>query len=153
MVQFKNRYINKINYLLKILRNNFYVYKGEIDFKKKIMPKYKFSFCLENASNYKGYITEKIFHCFFYNTVPIYSGPENIENHIPEECYINYNNFKSLDELHKFMQNIRKNDYNKYLYSADDFLNNSVKSTFSIEYYCNVVMKEILHFKNLLISK
>ena len=51
-------------------------YRGDIFDKLKTLSMYKFSICYENATNYPGYITEKIFHCFFSNVVPIYLGPK-----------------------------------------------------------------------------
>jgi hypothetical protein len=42
-----------------------------VDSKKNTLEKYKFSICYENARDIPGYITEKIFDCFFAGCVPI----------------------------------------------------------------------------------
>jgi hypothetical protein len=49
---------------------NYLSYKGKIDSKKDTLEKYKFSICYENARDTPGYITEKIFDCFFAANSP-----------------------------------------------------------------------------------
>lgn len=146
---FNNKYLNKLNSIIPFAKNNFNVYKGTIDEKINTLPNYKFSFCLENASNYKGYITEKIFHCFFYNTVPIYQGPANINDYIPKETYIDYNSFDSLYKLYDYINNVDENQYNQYLNEAKNFLNKLHNSTFSIKYYCSLLINQIHYYNTL----
>ena len=55
-----------------------------------IFNKYKFIICYENSYS-DGYITEKIFNCFYAKTIPIYNGAPNINNYINSESYINPN--------------------------------------------------------------
>ena len=61
-----------------------------------IFNKYKFIICYENSYT-DGYVTEKIFNCFYAKTIPIYNGAPNINNYINSESYINPN--LSEDEL------------------------------------------------------
>ncbi|MCL1721757.1 glycosyltransferase family 10, partial [Vibrio parahaemolyticus] len=49
-------------------------YKGSVESKTHTLKNYKFCICFENAQMIEGYITEKIFDCFFSATVPIYWG-------------------------------------------------------------------------------
>lgn len=94
-------------------------YKGEIESKFDILSKFEFSLCFENMLM-TGYITEKIFDCFFVGTIPIYLGETNIENSIPNNCFIDarkFNNYKeiaeyilslSTDEIEEYRSNVRK---------------------------------------------
>jgi len=148
--EFKNRYLNKFNLIFKIFKNNLKVYKGIANNKKNLLPNYKFTFCLENSKNYQGYITEKIFHCFFYNTVPVYFGAKNIDKFIPKECYINYDYFDNMNELNKYLKSIDKIQYFNFLKAADEFLTSPKSNIFSIDYYKKVVIKEILYFRQLI---
>lgn len=52
-----------------------------------VMNKYKFILCFENSYG-NGYITEKIFNCFFAKTIPIYKGSPIIENYINIDAFI-----------------------------------------------------------------
>lgn len=55
-----------------------------------IFQRYKFVFVCENSTN-NGYITEKIFNCYFAQTIPIYSGSQNIEYYFNAGSFINLN--------------------------------------------------------------
>ena len=102
----KNRYINflfKKSKLSKLVKPNFRSYKGKVDSKKDVLEKYKFAICYENARDISGYITEKIFDCFFAGCVPIYWGADNIIEHIPKECFIDKREF---DTYEKYMKNM-----------------------------------------------
>ena len=62
-------------------------YKGRVDEKLPTLRKYKFAICYENAKEIPGYITEKIFDCFFAGCIPVYWGPDNIENFIRNRIF------------------------------------------------------------------
>ena len=109
----------------KILGNNYSNWRGSVDpkNKKKLINQYKFIFVIENSSEYNGYITDKIFETFFSASIPIYLGPNNINNHIPDNCFINLRNFKNFDELYYFLNSIDVEKYNDYLENIKNFLN------------------------------
>lgn len=75
------RIINRISFVTKFLRYDFKNYRGAIKpsliNKITILKKYKFSIIIENSLT-NGWISEKIFHCFFSSTVPIYLGAPNV---------------------------------------------------------------------------
>ena len=56
-----------------------------------LLQQYKFVFVCENSTN-NGYITEKIFNCYFSNIIPIYNGSQDIEYYFNKETFINLNN-------------------------------------------------------------
>lgn len=63
-----------------------------------IFQQYKFVFVCENSVS-DGYITEKIFNCFFSHSIPIYSGSNAINRFINKDSFINVNNINSLHTL------------------------------------------------------
>ena len=99
----ENRYIRflvlKVAKLSKLLTPYFPSYKGMVESKLETLSKYKFAICYENAQMIPGYITEKIFDCFFAGCVPVYWGAPNITEHIPQNCFIDRRKFKSHEEL------------------------------------------------------
>lgn len=120
-------------------------YKGKTDNKLKTLSQYKYSFTFENCSGLKGYVTEKIFDCFFAGTVPIYWGAEDIENYIPEECYIDYRKFKSIEEVVDYCQKLTEEEYEKYRVAAKNYLNGDYfKENFSVEAYVERMCRAIL---------
>ena len=100
------KYLNEkyFKIIREILSVNYPSWKGTIkaEDKKIIINRYKFVFILENSSDYNGYITDKIFETFISGSIPLYLGPNNINKHIPHNCFINLKDFKTLDELYFF---------------------------------------------------
>jgi hypothetical protein len=52
-----------------------------------VLNKYKFVICFENSYS-NGYVTEKIFNCFFARAVPIYKGDPDIRKYIRSSSFI-----------------------------------------------------------------
>ena len=86
------------------------VYKGPTENKHKTLSDYKYSICFEN-SRMRGYITEKIFDCFYAGTVPIYYGASDISDFIDPSSYIDYKNFSGLADLKRFIDNLSDSQY------------------------------------------
>lgn len=132
----------------KILKTNFFIkknYCGEIKSKKKILKKYLFNICVENIYNEKDYITEKIFDSFFCGCIPIYLGASNILNYIPKNTFINMNDFKNLDEMLTYINNLNDNDIKDYLTNIKLFLKDIKSKKFSPDHFAN-------YFSNLIIK-
>ena len=112
------RIFNRFDFLTKKFSYNFKCYKGTIkqSLKSKLrtIEKYKFSFVFENTS-LNGWITEKLFHCFFSLTVPVYMGPPNINKYIPKNCFININDFNSYEELYTHLIRMDESRYLIYI--------------------------------------
>ena len=89
--------------------NTYKSYKGRILDKYEILQNYKFCVCFENEKS-PGYITEKIFDCFFTGTIPIYFGATNIEKYIPETCYVDFRNYSSFNECLKYLKNMTREE-------------------------------------------
>ena len=79
-----------------------------------VLNQYKFVLCYENSYK-KGYITEKIFNCFFAQTIPMYKGAHDIADCINTNCFIDMRN---KDYLHT-IQSIKDDEvlYNSYIYA------------------------------------
>lgn len=147
----ENRYINflfKKTKLSKLVKPNFPSYKGKVDSKKEVLEKYKFAICYENARDISGYITEKIFDCFFAGCVPIYWGADNIIEHIPKECFIDKREFDSYEKLYKYMKNMSDEEYMNYLDNIENFLNSDKAYQFSSECFANTLVGSNLEYKN-----
>lgn len=112
------------------------VYKGAIkgNEKTKVMARYRFNFCLENTFGIRGLISEKIFDCFEAGTVPIYYGAPDINRHIPKSCFIPYEDFSSMRDLHHFLRTMDYSTYLSYLQSAQLFLQKEA-AYFSVDHF------------------
>jgi hypothetical protein len=87
---------------------------------------YKFVFVSENSFN-DGYITEKIFNCYFSRTIPIYYGSSKINYYFNENTFININLINKLvlidqldPDINKIIKQIttlanNETNYNEYI--------------------------------------
>ena len=73
----------------------------------EVFNKYKFILCIENSYN-PGYITEKIFNCFFANTIPVYLGDPDVCNYINPESFIDLRSENWLEKLNDLSSNQEK---------------------------------------------
>lgn len=113
-------------------------WKGCVKSKAAIYNNYKFAICLENT-RVNGYITEKIFDCMIHGIVPVYGGAYNVTSYIPQECFIDYFQFPSLDAMTEYLVSMEEDTYNQYLDNIFHFLKsdkciqfNSQKSVYLI---------------------
>jgi len=104
-----------------------------------IFNKYKFIICFENSYE-DGYITEKIFNCFFAKTLPIYKGSLIIDQYINTQSFIDGRDIQTSIELLKIL----KSDellYNKYITSKK--ISNSYNNENYQEELGNFIMKKL----------
>lgn len=120
-------------------------YKGFIKSKREVLEKYKFSICYENSRDISGYITEKIFDCFFAGNVPVYWGADNITSHIPKGCFIDKRDFETYEDLYNFMKNMDDKTYIGYLNNIEKFLNSEQGYLFSAEHFVKTIVDTILN--------
>lgn len=118
------------------------LYKGEVESKLETYKNYRFAICFENA-RIPGYITEKIFDCFEAKCVPVYYGDPTISQAIPNDCFIDYTQFSSMDECYHFLKNMTENEYDKYLEAIDRFHLSQQCNVFSIKLFIQILLKVI----------
>lgn len=143
----ENKYVNILlrkSKLSKMFKPSFSSYKGKVDSKKEVLEKYKFAICYENARDISGYITEKIFDCFFAGCVPIYWGANNITEHIPKDCFIDKRKFDSYEKLYEFITSINNEKYLQYLENIETFLKSDKAYLFSSEFFAKTLIGTII---------
>lgn len=109
------------------------IYKGPCACKFTVLSQYDFSLCFENM-HMQGYITEKIFDCFYAGTVPIYWGAKDISALIPENTYIDFRKFDTVYALKNYLFSLSPADILSYKHAARDFL----KSPEGLNYYHSI---------------
>jgi len=119
-------------------------YRGAIASKHAILEHYKFSICYENVLGIPGYITEKIFDCFFAGCIPVYLGAPNITKFIPEETFIDKRKFSGYSELFEYLDNLSDDEYRKYLTAIQDYVESGKIHPFSAEYFADTLLGEVM---------
>lgn len=106
-------------------------WRGPVQDKIGTLRGYKFNVCYENSRDLKGYVTEKIFDAFAAGVVPIYWGASNIEEYVPEDCFIDRRRFGDWEELYRFLKGMSEEEYNGYLERAERFLQSREAARFT----------------------
>lgn len=138
----KRKIINPFYRLLNL--QPFSSYRGSVKNKNETLSHYKFAICYENVSGLPGYITEKIFDCFFAGCVPIYWGAANVEKYIPIECFIDRRKFVDHESLYTFLTEITEESYVIYQQSIKKFLASEDAKQFYAEHFSATVVASIL---------
>lgn len=78
---------------------------------KKIdmLRQYKFTICFENTV-YPGYHTEKLFHAKVAGCVPLYNGHKTIEADFNSKCFLNLQDFSSMEEFCNVIKQLDQNN-------------------------------------------
>lgn len=118
-------------------------YKGEVKDKGEILRQSKFSYCYENSKNLSNYITEKIFDSLVNGCVPIYWGADNVEEHIPENCFVDRRKFKNTSEVHEHLLSISEKEYKRYQDNIFQFLESNDATKFSSKYIASTIVKHV----------
>jgi alpha(1,3/1,4) fucosyltransferase len=118
------------------------VYRGRTESKAETLGQHKFALCFENAI-IKGYITEKIFDCFFAGTVPIYWGAPNIEEVVPSNCFIDMRCFASYAELRSYLISLSEKDICTYKENAWQYIKSPQFRPFTKEAFAEIFAQMI----------
>lgn len=138
------RILNRIKFLRFLFAEKHTSYKGKVEKKINVLSKYKFCFCYENSNLIPGYISEKIWDCFFAGCIPIYYGAPNIQDYIPADIFIDFRQFDSYEKMYSYLKNMNELDYSKYLNRTKEFLNSKKAYSFSAECYVDTLIREII---------
>jgi hypothetical protein len=117
-------------------------WKGTTKKKRQILGNSKFSICYENAI-FPGYITEKIFDCFFAGCIPVYLGAPNITQYIPATAFVDRRRFASETELFRYLKGISEAEYLGYRKAIDDFLHSPEIQRFSSEAFARLILEHV----------
>jgi len=117
-------------------------YKGSCKNKVSTLAEYQFSICFENA-HFPGYITEKVFDCFFAGCIPIYYGAPDIEKYVPKETFIDFRNFNGYGDLDKYLQEVSSSTACSYLEAAKAFLASKAFEPFYQDYFASSVLSAL----------
>lgn len=98
--------------------------RGTTPSKARTLGSYRFALCFENMV-LKGWITEKIFDCFFAGTVPVYWGAPDVQELIPPDCYIDFREFMDFGTLREHLHSLTMDDVEAYRLAAKRYLASS----------------------------
>ena len=112
------------------------VWRGAVASKAETLGRYTFAICFENMI-LEGWITEKIFDCFFSGAVPVYLGAPDITDWIPSECFVDMRDFDDYGELRAFLRALSPSAIESYRSAARDYLASDRFHPFSKEAFAD----------------
>ena len=110
--------------------------------KSETFSRYRFALCFEN-SILNGWITEKIFDCFFAGTIPIYWGAPDILDWVPAGCFVDMRQFGDFAELRAFLHGLTPQQEETYRNEARQFLASDAFAPFRIDRWVDLHLKVI----------
>ena len=113
-------------------------WRGSARSKSTTLAQYRYALCFEN-SVLKGWITEKLFDCFFAGTIPVYWGAPDVLDWVPSECFIDMREFKDFAELRSFLHSRSPADEQGYREAARDYLLSDRFDPFRIDTFVDLV--------------
>jgi hypothetical protein len=116
-------------------------YRGAMDNKLNTLVNYNFNIAYENCNDQTGYITEKILDSFMAGVPPVYYGSAGVERHIPQDAYISVHDFKTYDDLFKYLKYMKYNEYQGYLQAIDRFITSDKAEQFSNDWFIERMFK------------
>lgn len=119
-------------------------YRGRIEHKREVLARTRFSICYENVRDMPGYITEKIFDCFFSGCVPVYWGANNITEHIPPDCFIDRRKFRDTGEVYAFLKAMPEQEFRGYQQRIAAYLRSDAAYPFSSEFFAETIVNTIV---------
>jgi alpha(1,3/1,4) fucosyltransferase len=118
-------------------------YKGKVRYKSDVLQHTRYAICFENAKGFDGYITEKIFDCFFSGCVPVYWGADNVTDFIPPACFIDMRSFPSYQALYEFLIGITDEQFAAYQAAIQTFLSSRASQAFGAACFVDTLFNRI----------
>ncbi|NOT17935.1 MAG: hypothetical protein HOP20_07725 [Sulfuriferula sp.] len=119
-------------------------FRGKVAHKRDVLMKTRFAICYENVRDLPGYITEKIFDCFFSGCVPVYWGASNITDHIPADCFIDRRQFRDTCEVYNFLKAMTEQEFIGYQQRIAAFLQSDAAYPFGSEFFAETIVTTIV---------
>jgi len=116
------------------------VYRGKALSKAETLGQYTFALCFENMI-LNGWITEKLFDCFFAGTVPVYWGAPNIEDRVPAGCFIDMRKFAGYADLREYLKSLPEKEIQQFRENARDYLSSARYRPFTKEAFGEMFLR------------
>jgi hypothetical protein len=129
-----------------IFKSNRYknISSGVVVDKDREMSNFDFSICFENVKGIPDYFTEKITDTMIAGVIPVYYGCPNINKYFPENTYIDFQEFRNVEELFDFLIKMPVDMINEYKLNIKNFLDSQDSDIFTGDYFARSIADEIL---------
>jgi hypothetical protein len=140
-----------ISWVHKFLHHRSYrCAKGLTSSKIETLSNYRFCLAFENITGNYGYISEKIFDCFYSGVVPIYLGDYNIQKFVEPNAYVDARKFRTDKDLLIYIQSCSKSDWEEMYIAGQDYLKSEKIKEFQEQIFARRMLEiiQIVQFKS-----
>jgi hypothetical protein len=88
-------------------------YRGACPSKYDVLGGYRFCLCLENMPM-SGYVTEKIYDCFYAGAIPLYLGAPDISKYVDKSAYIDVSRYASWLKMWEHIKDMSDDEVQMY---------------------------------------
>ena len=117
-------------------------HRGAASDKHETLSGYRFALCLENT-RFPGYISEKLFDCFFTGTIPVYLGAPDVADYIPKDTFISADSHADYHELLTHLRNLDAEEVEMHLSAAKRFRSSAAFKRFTEDQFLGSMMSAI----------
>jgi len=125
-------------------RTEFPSWRGKVAAKRDVLLTTRFAICYENVKDFPGYITEKIFDCFFAGCVPVYWGPSDVTSVVPPACFIDRRHFATHEALYQALSAMDDAAYRACQTAMAEFLQSPAAQPYTAAYFARSVSADIV---------
>lgn len=144
---FFHKVLRKLGLLKYMPKSPSRCYRGKVVDKFPVLEGYRFSLCFENGRDIPGYITEKIFDSMIAGCVPVYWGANNIADHIPADCFIDYRQFASRPNPHRelvdYLRAMPESRWQEYQNAIRSYFNSEKAKAFDADAWAEMVASHV----------
>lgn len=112
----------------------------------RILQNYRYSLCYEDAADFDGYLTQRLFDTLRAGSIPIYRGASNIADYLPADCFIDLRDFPSFEALHERLRGITEEEVRGYRLRIADYLVSGPAFQFRSEFFAWGMLGDIARF-------
>ncbi len=109
----------------------------------RLLGEYRFSLVFEHM-RFPGYVSHRIFECFFARCIPIYSGAPDVAQYVPPAAFIDARQFATYEDLERYLRATTEADARRYLDAAHTFLASTAYGRFCIDRFARDVVDALV---------
>ena len=119
-------------------------WRGAVDHEHEVLDRARFAICYEDARGAPGHMSGKIFDCLASGCVPIYIGSAHARPPIPEDCFIDGDQFGTPSEMLAFIERVDAGHFAMYQQGIREFLAGPDARRFTDAHWIETLVTRIL---------
>ena len=117
-------------------------FEGSPASKHEVLKDFRFCLCIENTA-FPGYISEKLFDCFFAGAIPVYLGAPDVHEYVPPDSFIDLREFDDYELLSRRLRSMTPKEAHDMRKVAREFIASASFVPFTAQYFETRIIEAI----------